>query len=157
MVVDIRCMADNLTEKQRSYCMARVRTKDTDLEMLVRSELRKRGLRFRANVKTLPGKPDIVLTAAKVAIFIDGDFWHGYRFPSWKNKVDMFWREKIRKNRERDKRNFTKIRGIGWRVIRLWQHEIKNDLESFIVKGIVAKKQYKEGHRKSRFHTKQNP
>ncbi len=131
-------MPDNLTAKQRSYCMSRVRTKDTDLEVLVGSELRKRGLKFCKNVTSLPGKPDIVLTAAKVAVFIDGDFWHGYRFPSWKGKLTKFWREKIRKNRERDKRNFAGIRRMGWRVIRLWQHEIKDDLPSCVERIVVA-------------------
>lgn len=79
-----------------------------------------------------------MLTAAKVAVFIDGDFWHGYRFPSWKGKLTKFWREKIRKNRERDKRNFAGIRRMGWCVIRLWQHEIKDDLPSCVERIVAA-------------------
>ena len=73
-------MSDNLTPTQRSYCMSRVKGKDTSIERLVRSELHKRGFRFRKHVKTLPGKPDIVFPKAKVAVFVDGDFWHGYDF-----------------------------------------------------------------------------
>ena len=121
-------MVDNLTKKQRSYCMSRVKNKDTDIERIVRSELHKRGYRFRKHVKKLPGTPDIVLPRAKVAVFIDGDFWHGYRFPAWEHKVSEFWKEKIRKNRERDKKNFQKLRNMGWKVIRLWKHEVKSDL-----------------------------
>jgi DNA mismatch endonuclease, patch repair protein len=63
--------------------MGRVRNRDTDLERVVRSALHRRGLRFRKHVSGLPGRPDVVFPAAKVAVFIDGDFWHGYRFPLW--------------------------------------------------------------------------
>jgi len=75
----------------------------------VRSELHKRGLRFRKHVKDLPGKPDVVFPTVKVAVFIDGDFWHGYKFPSWEHKVSDFWKQKINKNRERDRRNHRKL------------------------------------------------
>ena len=121
-------MPDNLTPKQRSYCMSRVKNKDTDIEKTVRSELHKRGFRFRKHVKKLPGTPDIVFTKAKVAVFIDGDFWHGYRFPAWEHQVSDFWKKKIRINRERDQNNYKKLRNMGWKVIRLWKHDVKNDL-----------------------------
>ena len=84
--------------------MSRVKGKDTSLERIVRTELHKRGFRYRKNVSGLPGKPDLVFVKQKVVVFIDGDFWHGYRFPQWKNKLSPFWREKIGKTRERDKR-----------------------------------------------------
>lgn len=131
-------MADNLTPEQRSYCMSRIKGKDTGLERNVRSELHKRGLRFRKHVKDLPGKPDIVFSKARVVVFVDGDFWHGYRFPAWEHKVSEFWKEKINKNRERDRKNFRKLRAMGWRVIRLWQHEIKKDFEGCITRVITA-------------------
>lgn len=127
-------MPDNLTPEQRSYCMSRVKGKDTSLELLVRSELHKRGMRFRKHVKELPGKPDIVFTKAKVAIFIDGDFWHGFRFPSWEHKVSDFWKTKISKNRARDRKNFRTLRAMGWQVIRLWQHDVKGNLERCVDK-----------------------
>lgn len=114
--------------------MSRVKGKDTGLEKTVRLALRKHGLRFRKYPKDLPGKPDIVFPEARVAVFIDGNFWHGYRFPQWKRKVPPFWRKKIGKNRDRDRRNFAKLRRMGWRVIRVWQHSIKKDLE-----GVVAR------------------
>jgi len=127
-------MADNLTPEQRSRCMSRVKNKDTDIEQIVRSELHRRGLRFRKHVKKLPGTPDIVFSKAKVTVFIDGDFWHGYRFPAWEHKVSDFWKQKIRKNRERDQKSFRKLRNMGWRVVRLWKHQIKGDLDGCIKK-----------------------
>jgi DNA mismatch endonuclease (patch repair protein) len=114
--------------------MSRVRNRDTDIEKSVRSELHKRGYRFRKHVRRLPGSPDIAFTKAKVAVFIDGDFWHGYRFPSWEHKVSDFWKEKISKNRERDRKNFRKLRNMGWKVIRLWRHDVKRDLGKSIEK-----------------------
>lgn len=125
-------MPDNLTPKQRSYCMSRIKGKDTGLEVKVRSALFKRGLRFRKNVKELPGKPDIVFPRARVAVFVDGDFWHGYRLPSWEDKVSDFWKTKITKNRERDTKNHRILRQMGWTVIRLWQHEVKKNLEECV-------------------------
>lgn len=127
-------MPDNLTPEQRSKCMSRVKSRDTDIEKLVRSELHKRGYRFKKHVKSLPGTPDIGFTKAKVAVFIDGDFWHGYRFPAWEHKVSEFWKVKIRKNRDRDRKNFRKLRDMGWKVVRLWRHEVKSDLPGCISK-----------------------
>src|SRR5216683_1728348 len=108
-------MADNLTREQRSYCMSRIKGRDTALEITMRSELFRRGLRFRKHVTTLPGKPDVVFPLAKVAVFLDGDFWHGYRFPIWRSTLSKFWR-----------------------VIRIWQHEIQRDLSS-CVNRVVSK------------------
>jgi len=125
-------MPDNLTPKQRSYCMSRIKGKDTRPEMKVRSALHKKGLRFRKHVKDLPGKPDIVFPKDKVAVFIDGDFWHGYRFPAWEDKVSDFWKKKITGNRKRDARNHRKLRSKGWKVIRLWQHEVERDFGACI-------------------------
>jgi DNA mismatch endonuclease (patch repair protein) len=119
---------DNLTPDQRSHCMSRVKNRDTDIESLVRSELFRRGWRFRKHVSSLPGSPDIVFGRQRIAVFIDGDFWHGYRFPLWKATVSTFWQEKIEKNRKRDRKNFAKLRKRGWRVVRIWQHEIERDI-----------------------------
>jgi DNA mismatch endonuclease (patch repair protein) len=131
-------MADNLTPEQRKYAMSRVKQRDTDLEKIVRSELHRQGYRFRKNVKYLPGKPDVVFSKAKVAVFIDGDFWHGYKLPLWESKLSDFWKIKIKKNRKRDQKNFRTLRRNGWRVIRIWQHEIKHDLNACILKIITA-------------------
>lgn len=125
-------MPDNLTREQRSYCMSRIKGKDTGPEILVRSELHRRGLRFRKHLKNLPGKPDVVFTKAKVVVFIDGDFWHGYRFSTWEHTVSEFWKAKIWKNRKRDVENHRRLRGMGWTVIRLWQHELERNFEGSI-------------------------
>ena len=125
-------MPDNLTPAQRSYCMSRIKGKDTGLELRVRSELHKRGLRFRKHLKELPGKPDVVFTKAKVAVFIDGDFWHGYRFPTWEHKVSDFWKNKISKTQERDAKNNHRLNEMGWTVIRLWQYDLQRDYETNI-------------------------
>ena len=127
-------MVDNLTQQQRSYCMSRVKGRDTGLERVVRSELHKRGYRFRKHVKNMPGKPDIVFVTKKVVVFLDGDFWHGYRFPQWEKTLAKFWRNKIGETRKRDQRNFAKLRRMGWQVIRIWEHSIKNDLDAVVKK-----------------------
>lgn len=117
-----------MTSEQRSRCMAAIKGKDTKPELIVRKYLFSRGLRFRLYVKSLPGKPDIVLPKYKTVIFVNGCFWHGhegcryYRLP--KTNVE-FWQEKISRNIERDLRTEAEFAALGWRVIRVWECEIK--------------------------------
>lgn len=120
-------MADNLTPEQRSYMMSRVRSTDTKPELTVRRLAHSRRLRFRKHCGWLPGRPDMVFVAAKVVVFVDGDYWHGWRFPAWKHKLSPYWKEKIERNRRRDRSNFKKLRRDGWLVIRLWEHEIERN------------------------------
>lgn len=131
-------MVDNLTPTQRSRCMGRVRNRDTSLEQMVRSALHLRGLRFRKHVPGLPGRPDVVFSRARVAVFVDGDFWHGYRFPDWRDTMSEFWRKKIDGNRRRDAANFRRLRRIGWAVVRLWGHEVLNNTDSCIARVVEA-------------------
>jgi DNA mismatch endonuclease (patch repair protein) len=112
--------------------MTSVRAKDTDIEQAVRSELHRRGFRFRKHVRDLPGRPDIVFPRARVAVFIDGDFWHGHEFERWRNDVSEFWRKKIEGNAARDARNKTNLEDSGWRVVRVWKHEVKRDLDGCV-------------------------
>ena len=143
-------MPDHLTSEQRSRAMKRVKLKDGSLEKLVQGELRAHGLRFRRHVRTLPGRPDIVFTHNRVAVFVDGDFWHGWRLPVWEHKLSSFWRDKLRTNRARDRRNFSKLRSHGWKVIRLWQHQIITNLEDSIARitgTVVPKKMDKRMRR----------
>lgn len=121
-------MTDNLTPEQRKFCMSQVKGKDTSIEKAVRSELHRLGYRFYKHVNALPGNPDIVFPRKKVVVFIDGDFWHGYRFPFWESQLKPFWQDKIAETRIRDKRNFRKLRKDGWKVIRIWQNQVKKDL-----------------------------
>ena len=116
-----------MTPEQRSRAMSRVKLRNGPLELLVQSELRRLGLRFRRNDKKLKGAPDIVFPKEKVAIFIDGDFWHGWRLPAWEHKLSDFWKAKLRANRKRDQRNFRCLRAANWTVIRIWEHELRSD------------------------------
>jgi len=131
-------MVDHLTPEQRSLAMKRVKLKNGPLEKFVQCELRNRGLCFKRHVRALPGSPDIVFPKEKVAIFVDGDFWHGWRLPTWEHKLAPFWRDKLKANRTRDQRNFRKLRALGWRVVRIWQHQIKRDPEGCIRSIMVA-------------------
>jgi len=127
-------MADNLTPSQRSYCMSRVKNRNTDIERCIATGLHRRGLRFRRHVRDLPGSPDIVFPSAKVAVFVDGDFWHGFRFPAWESSVSDFWRDKIVANRARDRRNFRRLQRMGWEVLRLWQHDVDRDAAACVTR-----------------------
>lgn len=125
-------MSDHMTREQRSRAMKRVKLKNGPLEKMVQRQLRKLGLVFRCHNRSLPGRPDIVFPKKRVAIFIDGDFWHGWQLPVWEYKLTPFWREKLRANRARDIRNFRRLRSHSWTVIRIWEHQIKADLPSCI-------------------------
>lgn len=120
-------MPDHMTPDQRSRAMKAVKLKDGPLERLIHRELRKIGLRFQRNYKKLEGSPDIVFLKQKVAVFIDGDFWHGWRLPAWEGKLSEFWSTKLRANRRRDQRNFRRLRAADWTVIRLWEHQVRSD------------------------------
>ena len=121
-------MADTMTPEQRHRCMAAIKGKDTKPEMIVRKYLFSRGLRYRVNNKKLPGSPDIVLKKYKTVVFVDGCFWHAhrgckyYRLP--KSNVD-FWRAKIARNIARDYVNNVDLELAGWKVIRVWECEIR--------------------------------
>lgn len=123
-------MTDNHNPSQRSYNMSRIRNKDTKPEMLVRKHLFSKGFRFRKNDKRYPGRPDIVLPKYKTVIFINGCFWHkheGCKYFVWpKSNVD-FWKSKIETNIERDKNNYSRLSDMGWRVIVIWECELKKD------------------------------
>lgn len=131
-------MPDHLTPEQRRHAMSRVKLKDGPLEVIIRSALHKRGYRFKKHVKELPGNPDVVFVREKIAVFIDGDFWHGYKFSTWEHKLSDFWREKIATNIVRDLRNFRKLREMGWKIIRIWQHQIKRDVNLCIERIVKA-------------------
>lgn len=131
-------MPDHMTTAQRSRAMKSVKLKNGPLELLVQRELRKIGLHFQQNYKQLKGSPDIVFTKQKVAIFIDGDFWHGWRLPAWEHKLSEFWRTKLHANRKRDQRNFRRLRAADWSVIRLWEHEILSDSSRCIERIVLA-------------------
>lgn len=121
-------MTDIITPEQRSRNMAAIKGKDTKPEMVVRKYLFSRGLRYRVNDRKLPGAPDIVLKKYKTVVFVDGCFWHGhegckyFRLP--KSNVD-YWRHKIAMNIARDYAISVDLKLIGWKVLRIWECEIK--------------------------------
>jgi DNA mismatch endonuclease, patch repair protein len=125
-------VADVMNARERSALMSRIRSKNTGIERIIYHELRAHGVHFSRHVASLPGKPDVVFRRQKVAVFIDGDFWHGWRFPLWHEKLQPYWRAKIAMNRARDQRNFRRLRRKGWTVVRIWEHDVKRDLSAVV-------------------------
>lgn len=135
-------MTDVMTPLQRSRCMSKIQGKNTSPEVRLRKALWAAGLRYRLHAK-LPGKPDVVFSGAKVAIFVDGCFWHGcplHRVMPKSNAV--FWATKLGKNVERDRRNATELRRMGWRVKRVWEHQVDGKLERIVkeIESLVSKR-----------------
>lgn len=123
-------MVDKVSKEVRSYNMSRIKGKDTKPEILVRSYLFSRGLRFRKNDKRYPGSPDILLPKYKTIVFVHGCFWHlheGCKYAVMpKSNVD-FWKKKLYGNRERDERNQKELEEMGWKVITVWECQLKKD------------------------------
>ena len=120
------------TTRKRSKIMGRIRAKNTKPELLFRKALWKKGIRYRINNKKLPGNPDISIKKYSLAIFIDGDFWHGYHWDEKKEALksnQQFWIPKIERNMQRDQEVNNKLGEMGFAVFRFWEHEIKTDLE----------------------------
>lgn len=123
-------MADVHSPATRSYNMSRIRSKDTKPEEIVRKFLFSKGFRYRKNVASLPGKPDIVLPKYRTCIFVNGCFWHGHagcKYFVWPQNNQDFWRQKITANIERDKRNGDLLIQDGWTVLIVWECEVKKD------------------------------
>lgn len=129
---------DVMSPEKRSALMSRIRGKNTGPEKLVEGYLRKNGIKYKKHYAGLPGKPDFVLPLNGIVLFVDGDFWHGWRFPVWKGKLKPWWREKIEGNRARDIRNFRKLKRMGWTVIRIWEHQLKTN-EAGLLKNLWLK------------------
>lgn len=117
--------------------MSAVKSKDTRPELALRKELWRRGLRYRKNYKELPGKPDIVFPRARLAVFCDGDFWHGHNwairgYGSLENELQRYsrtWADKITRNIQRDERTNEELEDVGWKVLRIWESDIKADVK----------------------------
>jgi DNA mismatch endonuclease (patch repair protein) len=118
--------------------MSRIKGKDTGPERCIRSLLRAGGLRFRQHDRALPGCPDFVFRKARVVVFVDGDFWHGWRFPIWRHRLPDLWRGKISGNRERDQKNYGKLRRLGWKLVRIWEHQVELDAIACIARIVRA-------------------
>lgn len=123
-------MPDVLTPQQRHYCMTRIRGIATKPELLVRHWLWSHGYRYRLNVKSVPGKPDIVLRKYRTAIFVNGCFWHGHescsKYVVPKSNTE-FWITKIEHNKERDQKEYKTLTDAGWQVIVIWECQLKKN------------------------------
>ncbi len=141
-------MTDIMTPQQRHYCMSQIRSKDTTPEKRVRQWLWQHGYRYRLNVKGVPGKPDIVMRKYRTAIFVNGCFWHGHGVELRVESEELivksgdkevkdsgcckipktnraFWMAKIRRNQERDQKNYEILSENGWQVIVVWECQLK--------------------------------
>ncbi len=128
---------DNLTKEQRRKNMQHIRAKDTSIEMKLRKALWNKGYRYRKNYDKLPGKPDIVLTKYKIAIFCDSEFFHGKDWEVLKPRLEksnnsQYWISKISRNRERDDEINKRLLFEGWTVIRFWGKEIQENADECV-------------------------
>lgn len=136
----------------KNKAMSHIKSENTSIEVLLRKALWKKGIRYRKNVKYLPGKPDIVLTKYKIAVFCDGELFHGKNWNNLKNKLlkgnnSQYWVKKIERNMNRDLRNEKELKGLGWIVLRFWGKDIKKDvnvcvkvIEEAIIDSIIREK-----------------
>jgi DNA mismatch endonuclease, patch repair protein len=124
-------MSDTYSPEVRSRVMARVKSRDTGPELKLRRALYAGGVRgWRCHRKDLPGKPDLAFGRARVAVFVDGAFWHGHPGKWWPGRSGRYWDDKIRRNMERDRRSNEELEKLGWHVVRIWDFEIARAPES---------------------------
>lgn len=120
------------TTTERSRQMSKIRGKNTKPELAFRKALYNANVRYRVNVKSLPGRPDIANVSKRFVVFIDGEFWHGFRWAEKKRSIKSnrgFWIPKIERNMQRDKENNHKLESMGFKVFRFWEQEINKNLE----------------------------
>ena len=128
---------DDLTKEQRHRAMSHIKATDTKIEVLLRKHLWKKGIRYRKNYALLPGKPDIVISKYRIAIFCDSEFFHGKDWELLKNKLKKsnngeFWIKKISRNRERDDEINKRLSFEGWTVLRFWGEDIKKHTDECV-------------------------
>lgn len=147
-------MADRMTKEQRHKCMSHIRSKDTRPELLVRKALFAAGFRFRVNVSSLPGTPDIVLRKYNTAIFVNGCFWHGHpgcRLYTIPKSNTRFWQEKVEKNKRRDAAVTLRLEARGWNVITVWECSLDSSHRQNTIASLVL--QIRENGRKARLES----
>lgn len=133
----VKMVKRHKTAMTRSENMARIKSKNTSIEMLLRKALWKKGIRYRIHDKTVFGKPDIIFKSKKIAIFCDSEFWHGYQWEEQKKRIKTnfsFWDKKIENNIKRDKTVNEYLIANGWTVIRFWAEDIEKHLDECINK-----------------------
>ena len=130
-------MPDIFSPSKRSWIMSRVRGTNTSAEKLVFSHLRRKRIYFQKHYRKVAGSPDIALPKKKYCVFIDGDFWHGRRIKSTYHKLTPFWKEKILANIKRDNRNKRELRKSGWKVLRIWESDLKKNPSRTLAKAVA--------------------
>jgi len=137
------------TSKQRSYNMSRIKGKNSKPEMILRKALWAKNVRFRLHNTSLPGRPDIVIKKYKLAIFVDGEFWHGFDWKSRKEQIKsnrLYWIPKIERNMQKDERANRALRNMGYTVFRFWSQDILKNLPKVVNQielYLETRKQYK--------------
>lgn len=133
-------MADTMSPEERHACMSKVKGKNTKIELVVRKRLFSLGFRYRLYSKDLPGHPDIVLPKYRAVIFVNGCFWHGHKGCKRSSVPETnaeFWRDKIASNQERDQNNYARLSSLGWKVIVIWECELKKSCLDATINRIV--------------------
>ncbi|HEV8573574.1 MAG TPA: very short patch repair endonuclease [Dehalococcoidia bacterium] len=115
---------DRLSREKRSLLMSRIRSKDTQPEILVRRALWRLGVRYRLHVRSLPGRPDVVIRRAGTVIQVKGCYWHAHRCQEGRVPPGPYWREKLTRNKARDRRTERALRRLGWRVLVVWECQV---------------------------------
>lgn len=118
---------DFISAEKRSSVMSRIRSTGTKPELALDAALRELGLALEKHPRDVVGRPDFVHRETGHAVFVDGDFWHGYRFAEWRLKLSEKWEAKIAATRRRDRRVNKELRAAGWTVLRYWEHDVKRD------------------------------
>lgn len=136
-------MTDIFSKEKRSEVMSLVRGRDTKPELALRrilsASLYPAGYRYRLHPKSVPGKPDVAFMSQRVAVFVDGAFWHGYDFANMGKKLPKkFWFPKIQRNMERDREINRKLLKAGWKVIRIWDHVLKKNPKRTLARIVSA-------------------
>lgn len=134
-------MVDKFSKETRSYIMSKIRGKDTKPEIIVRSYLFSKGLRFRKNDKRYPGSPDVVLPKYKTIVFVHGCFWHlheGCKHAKMPKSNADYWKKKLYRNKERDEHNQKELEAMGWNVITVWECELKKDKREQTLEDLYA-------------------
>lgn len=129
-----RHKGDIMSPEKRSAVMARIKGRNTGPEQAIAAALAAHGLAWEGHARDLPGRPDFVFREARVVVFVDGDFWHGWRFPRWRDKLSEKWESKIDSTRRRDARNHGLLRRMGWKVVRLWEHQVAADIDACVAR-----------------------
>lgn len=122
-----RASRDRLTPQARSRLMSRIMGQGTRPERALQAALDRIGVRYETHARDLTGRPDVVLRDARLAVFMDGDFWHGWKLGGWIDTLAPFWQEKLTRNRLRDRRVDRELRAAGWTVLRIWEHQVNAD------------------------------